>query len=61
MYPNESRSHMTTNKELFFKNFGKNFKAQSTAMNIFENQFKINQNRSMDLNTVYHNDFKYYH
>ena len=51
MYPNEKRKFLTTNEELFFKNYGKH-KAHSTAMNIFENTFKISQGK-MNLDTVY--------
>ena len=55
MYPNDKRKFLTTNEELFYKNYGK-FKANSTAMNIFENTFKISQGK-MNLDTVYNNDY----
>jgi hypothetical protein len=56
MYPNEKRQYLTTNEELYYKNYGKH-KAKSSSLNIFENQFRINQGRNMDLSTVYTKDF----
>ena len=57
MYPSDKRRMLTTNTELFFKNYGI-YRAPTSAINIFENQFKVNQGRKMDLNTIYHHDYK---
>ena len=60
IYPNQQRRHVTTNEELFHNNQG-NFKSHSTAINIFDNSFKIDQNyynkSNINTNTVYKNDF----
>lgn len=56
IYPNEKRRFQTTNDEMFYKNYGL-FGAKSSAINVFENTFKINQGK-MNLNTVYANDYK---
>ena len=55
MYPTNKRQHLTTNEEMFFKNYGK-FAAQSSAFNIFENTFKIHKGK-MDLRTVQKMDY----
>ncbi len=56
IYPNEKRRHLTTNEELMKKNYKIN-PTQTTAVNLFENQFKINHGK-MNLNTVYTNDYR---
>ena len=60
MYPNKTRSHLTTNDELFLNNQG-NFKAKPNGFNIFAGSFKIDQNsydkQENDANTVYRDDF----
>ena len=55
MYPTNKRQHLTTNEEMFYKNYGK-FAAQSSAFNIFENTFKIHKGK-MDLRTVQKVDY----
>lgn len=57
IYPENKRRFRTTNEEMYLKNYGSHYMAQSTAVNQFEQTFKINQGK-MNLNTVYHNDFK---
>ena len=56
MYPNDKRAFLTTNEELYLKNYGK-FKSHSTAVNLFENTYKINRNSKMNLDTVYDKDY----
>lgn len=41
---------------MYLKNYGQ-FMAQSSAINLFDQTFKLNQGR-MSLNTVYNNDYK---
>jgi len=55
MYPTNKRHHLTTNEEMFYKNYGK-FAAQTSAMNIFENTFSIHKGK-MDYTTVQKTDY----
>ena len=51
-----SRRLMTTNEELFRKNYG-NFKAETTAINLFAKTFRINQGSKLDMRTIYREDY----
>jgi hypothetical protein len=55
MYPTSKRQHLTTNEEMFYKNYGK-FAAQTSSLNIFENTFKIHKGK-MDYTTVQKTDY----
>lgn len=55
MYPNNKRHYLTTNEEMYYKNYGK-FTAEASGFNIFENTFNIH-NGKMDLRTVQKLDY----
>lgn len=55
IYPSMSRRMLTTNEEFFRKNYG-NFKAESTAINLFAKTFNINQGK-LDMRTIYREDY----
>ena len=52
---NNKRHYLTTNEEMYYKNYGK-FTAEASGFNIFENTFNIHKGK-MDLRTVQKIDY----